>query len=299
MVDYLQAEIAHARALGFADPTITRLGSALQRVELVEGLKGIDLRVYLDGEIQCSSDDEYRYHELLVHPAMALPARRVLVVGGGTGNAVRELVRYPDVERIVLVDPDEAITAAAATHPALLKLNDGALRDERVEVVHADATRWAPAQPPGGFDVAVLDLPDPALPALAGLYSTEFLGAVARLLVPGGRMVAQACSPWLAPRVFWCEVRTVRLVRERVIPLWTHVPSFGEWGFHLSSDDPAYVPGLREGVALRWLTPQALEASMTVPADRREELYPDVRPTTEADPVVLELFRASLPWVLS
>lgn len=299
MPDYLQAEIAHARALGFPDPIITRLASRRQRVELVEGLKGIDLRVYLDGEIQCSSDDEYRYHELLVHPAMALPARQVLVVGGGTGNVVRELVRYPDVQRIVLVDPDEAITAAAAAHPALRRLNGGAMLDERVEVVHADATRWVRDQPPAAFDVAVLDLPDPALPGLAGLYSAEFLEALARLLVPGGRMAAQACSPWLAPRVFWCEVRTARLVRARVVPLWTHVPSFGEWGFHLSSDDPAFGPSLREGLELRWLSPAALEASALIPADRREELYPDVRPTTDADPVVLELFRDSLPWVLS
>jgi spermidine synthase len=212
---------------------------------------------------------------------------------------VRELVRYQDLEQVVLVDPDEAITAAAMSHPALVELNGGALHDERVTVVHADATRWVRDQRPGGFDVAVLDLPDPALPELVGLYSAEFLGAVARLLEPGGRMVAQACSPWLAPRVFWCEVRTVRLVRPCVIPLWTHVPSFGEWGFHLSSDDPAFVPGLRDGLTLRWLTPQALEASMTIPADRREELYPDVRPTTEADPVIGELFSASLPWVLS
>jgi spermidine synthase len=297
--DYLQAEIAHARELGFADPRITRLPSAHQRVELVEGLKGIDLRVYLDGEIQCSSDDEYRYHELLVHPAMATGARRVLVVGGGTGNVVRELVRHPDLEQVVLVDPDEAITAAAASHPALVALNGGALHDERVDVVHADATRWVRDQPPGGFDVAVLDLPDPALPELVGLYSAEFLGAVAQLLVPGGRMVAQACSPWLAPRVFWCEVRTARLVRERVIALWTHVPSFGEWGFHLSSDDPAFAPAVPDGLTLRWLTPRALEAAMVIPADRREALYPDVRPTTEADPVIGELFSASLPWVLS
>ncbi|HEV2820395.1 MAG TPA: hypothetical protein VGW11_07805, partial [Solirubrobacteraceae bacterium] len=237
MPDYLKAEIAHARELGFADPRITRLPSARQRVELVEGLKGIDLRVYLDGEIQCSSDDEYRYHELLVHPAMALPAQRVLVVGGGTGNVVRELIRYLDLEQVVLVDPDEAITAAAATHPALLELNGGAMADERVEVVHADATRWVHQRSPGGFDVAVLDLPDPATAQLAGLYSAEFLRGVADMLLPGGRMVAQACSPWLAPRVFWCQIKTVRLVRERVIPLWTHVPSFGEWGFHLSSDD--------------------------------------------------------------
>lgn len=299
MPDYLKAEIAHARELGFDDPLITRLPSARQRVELVEGLKGIDLRVYLDGEIQCSSDDEYRYHELLVHPAMALPARRVLVVGGGTGNVVRELVRYPDLEQVVLVDPDEAITAAAATHPALRRVNGDAMADERVEVVHADATRWVRRRPPGGFDVAVLDLPDPATAQLAGLYSAEFLEAVARLLDPGGRMVAQACSPWLAPRVFWCQVRTARLVRPRVIPLWTHVPSFGEWGFHLSSDDPAFVPGLRDGLELRWLTPQALAAGALIPADRREELYPEVRPTTEADPVVVELFRQSLPWVLS
>ncbi|MDQ3768198.1 MAG: hypothetical protein M3370_01790 [Actinomycetota bacterium] len=299
MPDHLKAEIAHARELGFADPRITQLPSARQRVELVEGLKGIDLRVYLDGEIQCSSDDEYRYHELLVHPAMALPAKRVLVVGGGTGNVVRELVRYRDLEQVVLVDPDEAITAAAASHPALRRLNGDALADERVEVIHADAARWVPDQKPGGFDVALLDLPDPATAELAGLCSAEFLGAVAQLLVPGGRMVAQACSPWLAPRVFWCEVRTVRLVRPHVIPLWTHVPSFGEWGFHLSSDDPAFVPGLREGLELRWLTPHALAASTLIPADRREELHPDVRPTTEADPVVLELFHESLPWVLS
>ncbi|HEV2770728.1 MAG TPA: methyltransferase domain-containing protein [Solirubrobacteraceae bacterium] len=299
MPDYLQAEIAHARELGFPDPVITRLRSQRQRVELVEGLKGIDLRVYLDGEIQCSSDDEYRYHELLVHPAMALPARRVLVVGGGTGNVVRELVRYADLQQVVLVDPDEAITAAAAAHPALRRLNGGAMLDERVEVVHADATRWVRAQPPAAFDVAVLDLPDPAVSGLAGLYSAEFLRAVARLLVPGGRMAAQACSPWLAPRVFWCEVRTARLVRARVVPLWTHVPSFGEWGFHLSSDDPTFVPSLRDGLELRWLTPAALEASALIPADRREDLYPDVRPTTDADPVVLGLFRDSLPWVLS
>jgi spermidine synthase len=103
-----------------------------------------DLRLFLNNNLQFSSHDEYRYHEALVHPGLAsLPgAKRVLVLGGGDGLAVREILKYPKVESVTLVDLDPAMTELFATAPALVALNEGALKSERVKVVNADALQW-------------------------------------------------------------------------------------------------------------------------------------------------------------
>ncbi len=103
-----------------------------------------DLRLFLNNNLQFSSHDEYRYHEALVHPGLAaLPgAKRVLVLGGGDGLAVREILKYPNVEAVTLVDLDPAMTELFATAPQLVALNGGSLKSERVRVVNADALQW-------------------------------------------------------------------------------------------------------------------------------------------------------------
>jgi hypothetical protein len=119
--------MAMAETATYEDPVIFATSSSYQRIVLSK--RGRDLRLHLNGNLQFSSRDEYRYHEAFIHPALSTKAnaRRVLVLGGGDGMAVREILKYPQIESIVLVDLDPAMTRLFSTEPILLKLNDSAL----------------------------------------------------------------------------------------------------------------------------------------------------------------------------
>ncbi|WP_179380625.1 polyamine aminopropyltransferase [Jannaschia marina] len=188
-------------------------------------------RLYLDGAIQFDTVDEARYHEFLVHPAMAQAPRRarVLVLGGGDGMAVREVLRWDDVEAVTLVDLDPAVTALFRDRDDLAALNDGSLRDARVEVVNADAFAWV-RDGTDAYDVAILDLPDPKNLSLSKLYSVEFMRLLKRRLSAQGVMVTQAGSPMFATEAFWIVAETVG--QEWLFTAYhSYVPSFGLWGF--------------------------------------------------------------------
>src|SRR6266404_4302212 len=142
-----------------------------------------DLRLFLNSHLQFSSRDEYRYHEALVHPGLAaIPApRRVLILGGGDGLAVREILKYPQVESITLVDLDPEMTRIFSSNPMLTKLNDKSLLSSRVHVINADAFPWIDSNT-DNFDFIVIDFPDPTNYSLGKLYTTAFYRAVARHL---------------------------------------------------------------------------------------------------------------------
>ncbi|MEO0991369.1 MAG: polyamine aminopropyltransferase [Pseudomonadota bacterium] len=200
-------------------------------------------RLFLDGAIQFDSRDEHRYHEALVHPAMASVARpkTVLVLGGGDGMAVREVLRYADVEDVVLVDLDPRVTELFRDTPALALLNDGALSDRRVEIVAEDAWSYV-ADAARSFDVIVADLPDPKNLSLSKLYSVEFYQLALERLNFGGAFVTQAGSPLYARKAYWSIVETLESVPSPgevdavmdVTPYRMYVPSFGDWGFALA-----------------------------------------------------------------
>lgn len=198
-----------------------------------------DLRLYLDGNLQFSSIDEYRYHEALVHVPISLTPiapQRVLLLGAGDGMAARELLKYPDLKEIVLVDLDPRMIALAERNPYVSALNGNSLRSPKVKIVFADAFGYLQnnTQP---FDMVIADLPDPNNNALARLYSKQFYQLVHRSLVPGGVFVTQATSPYFAPRAFWSIAETVRAGGfANIYPYHVNVPSFGEWGFVLASD---------------------------------------------------------------
>ncbi|GAB4006715.1 hypothetical protein GCM10029992_58370 [Glycomyces albus] len=189
-----------------------------------------DFRMYLNGDLQFSSVDEYRYHEALVHPVMDGPRSDVLVLGGGDALAVREILRYDDVESVTLVDLDPAVTELARSFDDLVELNGDALSDPRVEVVNEDAFTWL-REHTERFDTIVVDMPDPDATETAKLYSVEFYAMAAERLNGTGRMVVQGGSPYFAPKTYWTIAATLEEAGYAPAPYQVSVPSFGDWGF--------------------------------------------------------------------
>ncbi|MER6998144.1 polyamine aminopropyltransferase [Streptomyces sp. NPDC000410] len=251
-----------------------------------------DTRLFLNGDLQFSSVDEYRYHEALVHPALSGRRASVLIMGGGDALALREVLRYDDVEKVTLVDLDPAMTRLARTFEPLLELNDRALSDPRVTVVNADAFNWL-RDATQRYDAVVIDFPDPDTAALAKLYSVEFYHLLRHVLNPESRVVVQGGSPFFAPKSYWSIATTIDEADYTTTEYQVDVPSFGNWGFVLATlgkaDGPP--PPLRlaeDAPPLRFLDDAVLEAATVFPLDRRPQ---DVRASTLMDPAVLEYTR--------
>ncbi|MGZ8217963.1 polyamine aminopropyltransferase [Methylomagnum sp.] len=242
---------AFAEAQFYGDEILHAETTAYQRIVLTRWSD--DLRLFLNGNLQFSSRDEYRYHEALVHPGLAaLPqARRVLVLGGGDGLAVREILRYPNVESITLVELDPAMTRLFGDPAGLGKLNGGALADKRVRVVNADAMVWL-EESQEVWDFIVADFPDPTNFSLGKLYTTAFYRLLDHHLARDGLLVIQSTSPYTARRSFWCVVNTLENVGFHTWPYHAYVASFGEWGFILAGHS-GFGPSERLPPGLRFL----------------------------------------------
>ncbi len=226
-----------------------------------------DIRLFLSSHLQFSSRDEYRYHEALVHPGLsAIPApRRVLVLGGGDGLAVREILKYPQVESVMLVDLDPEMTRLFSTNPMLTALNQKSFLSPRVHIINADAFPWVDASP-DSFDFIVIDFPDPTNYSLGKLYTTAFYKAAAHHLSAQGLMVVQSTSPMFARDSFWCIAETVKQAGLRTYPYHVYVPSFGEWGFVLAGFREYEIPSsLPRG--LRFISAEGLPALFQFPPD--------------------------------
>jgi spermidine synthase len=227
-----------------------------------------DTRLYLNGNLQFSSRDEHRYHEALVHPALAaLPwAKSVLILGGGDGLAAREALKYHNVERITLVDLDPGVTRLFATAAPLRQLNADALRDTRVTVVNEDAARWLEGTSEV-FDAAIIDLPDPSNFSLGKLYTVSFYQLLARHVAERGLIALQATSPYHAPQAYWSIERTLREAGLATHPYHVHVPSFGSWGFIVAAKHRGYRVPERFDVPLKFLSPQVAQQLFVFPPD--------------------------------
>lgn len=249
----------------YVDEVIYAHSSPYQRIVLTRS--NDDLRLYLNGNLQFSSRDEYRYHEALIHAGLArLPqARRVLILGGGDGLAIREVLKYPQIEHITLVDLDRSVTELFSKQAKLAELNGHAFSSPKVTVVNADAFTWIREQP-DRFDFIVADFPDPQNFSVGKLYTTAFFDLVRRSLTSDGAFVVQCTSPYVARRAFWCVDATLHAVGFHTEPYHVYVPSFGEWGFILASHEPL-LPIWSFPRDLRYLTPETASALFQFPPD--------------------------------
>jgi spermidine synthase len=265
----------------FNEPVMFSRTTPYQRI-VVTGTRGGPMRLYLNGHLQFSSLDEYRYHEALVHPAMMAVAspKRVLVMGGGDGLALREVFRHPVVEEATLVDLDPGMTTLSDRFPALGQLNEQAYHNDKLTVVNSDAYIWLKKYQPGGkrYDVVIIDFPDPHNYALGKLYSRQFFRLLKRVLAPNAAVAIQCTSPFMAPRTFWCIVKTMEAAGFTVKPYHVAVPSFfGIWGYGLAKLEkdfptPEGAPtGLKntagQEVKLKFLNDAAMQAMFLMPVD--------------------------------
>jgi len=257
----------------YDDPIILSKTTQYQHIAITHYKPFDEVRLFLNGNLQFCSTDEQRYHEPMVHPVMNIvPIKeRVLILGGGDGCVLREVLKYNEVKEVLLVDLDPAMTTLAKTHPVLKKINQNAFKDARlvtltekgitpginkrlflethkkkqpmqqpetqkiadVKVMNVDADKFI-SDVPGFWDVIIIDMPDPSTPELTKLYAKEFYKKVKQHLSQHGLMVVQATSPYLAKESFLCIGRTIEKANFSILPFHENVPSFGDWGWYLA-----------------------------------------------------------------
>lgn len=258
-------EVIFSRSTPYQNITLTRDGKVIS--------------LYLNGQLQFNSLDEYRYHESLVHPVMSLARRHqnILLLGGGDGLAVRELLKYEDIKNITLVDLDHVVTDLFRDNPLLTRLNNNALQDARVQVVNEDAWKFL-EKSSELYDVVIVDLPDPNDISVSKLYTRSFYSLVFRHMALDGIVVTQATSPIYAHEAFWCIRNTLAATPSRfqlgetlqVLPYHSYIPTFGEWGFVLASAVKLDWASITPSVETRFLDKATLATMSSFPPDMAE-----------------------------
>lgn len=278
----------------YKDPVVFSEQTAYQKIILTR--EQGDTRLFLDGQLQFSSSDEHRYHEVLVHPTMAAAARhdRVLVLGGGDGLAVRELLKYDDLGSVTLVDLDPAMTHTARTHHLLTDLNKRSLDDPRVKIVNQDAFQFL-EKAEGFYDAIIVDLPDPNNESLNKLYTQEFYSLARNHLQLDGAMIVQSTSPVFAPQVYWTIDRTVQAAGLKTVNLHADIPSFGGWGYVLASREGIKVEELSLIKDTQYLTEDVLPAltKFGKDEDAKMENGEKIEPNTLIRPNLIEVYEKS------
>jgi spermidine synthase len=249
----------------------------------------------LDGRLQSTEADEFIYHEALVQPAMLAHSdpRRVLVMGGGEGATLREVLRHPGVRRAVMVDIDGELVGLCREW--LPSFHAGAFDDPRTELVFADGRGWLAAQPDRDLDVIILDLPEPLEegPALK-LFTREMYELARSKLAPGGVVAVQSGSAGIHGRLMADLHATLRAVFPQVVAYTAFVPSFMDlYGFHLAGDQDLTWPGAAAAAArlqdrgltsLRWLGSEFFASLPYLPVYLQASLRRAGRVLTDARP---------------
>lgn len=312
----------------YRDPVVASLTSPYQHIVLTKDRRET-LRCYINGHLQFDENDEFIYHENLVHPVMHLARRRekVLILGGGDGLALREVLKYPELREVTLVDLDPVMTSLAVSHPDLVRLNGGSMLDPKIHrrpaegvtggesfrlkepsqytpfgneshevatlrVINLDAAKFVMSAGQG-YDVVIIDFPDPNSPDLAKLYSRPFYENLRRIVSRDAVIVQQCGSPFHAREAFLCIGRTLEASGFRVLPYHDNVPSFGEWGWWIGTASPDRdVPAIRGkltdlpelAVPTRYLTPGLVAASLIFGKGQLESVHQDI--TSLSEPTV-------------
>ena len=266
---YAEKIMTFSETATYQDKVIYSKSTPYQRIVLTKNSR--EVRLYLNGNLQFSSNDEYRYHEALIHPAMQnMPnADRVLVLGGGDGLAVREILKYPGVGAVTLVDLDPGMTKMFQEDPMLVKLNNRSLLSTKVKVVNDDAYAFV-RRDSGKYRVIIVDFPDPSNYSVGKLYTTAFYNEIYRILSDSGVVVVQSTSPYIGRRSFWCIDHTMANVGFHTIPYHAYVPSFGEWGFVLATKNYCWKNEGSFPAGLRFLNTDNLREMMFFPPDMAE-----------------------------
>lgn len=222
--------------------------------------------LYLNGSKQLCTFDEWLYHEPLVHPVMQLSKdpKNVLILGAGDGCAIREVLKYPSVEQITLVDIDPEMTQIGKENPIFVSMNDSSYYHPKVKVVNQDAFQFL-QRTNTFYDVMILDFPDPKSIDINRVYTREFYQLCHLRLRAHGVMVTQAVSPYYTTKAYRSIEKTVSAAGFGALPIHNHVYSFGEWGWIIGSKTQTpeamkatLLQAPFDRVETRWITPESI-----------------------------------------
>lgn len=267
--------MSYSETLAYNDKVVYSTSTPYQRIVITKSKR--DLRLYLNNNLQFSSADEYRYHEALVHPVMTFveQPQKVLVLGGGDGLAVREVLKYPSVQSVQLVDLDPVMTRLFSTQEILSGINQHAFSNPKVSVTNADAFVWLKKNKQR-FDCAVIDFPDPSGFPVGKLYTTAFYQLLKQSLTEKAAVVIQSTSPYVAPKSFWCVNETLKAAGFYTTAYHNYVPSFGEWGYVMGSLHHAYHIPDTFPIPVRYISKQVMAQMLLFPEDMKPKITPEV-----------------------
>lgn len=274
----------------YRDKVIYRQQTKYQKIVVTKHRD--DLRLFLNGNIQFSSIDEYRYHEALVHPAMSLSKelKNILILGGGDGLAAREILKYGNkVKNIVLVDLDPEVVSFCSSNPLIKDLNNNSLENEKVEIINTDAYKYL-EDTKKKFDVIIVDLPDPNNEALNKLYTNLFYRLIYQHLHEGGFVAIQSTSPYYANEAYWCIRNTVESEGFFTNGYHLNVPSFGDWGFTLASKESFSTEDIKLTIPTRYLNNDILGSIFYFAKDEKKS-QDKVEVNSLTNPVLLRYYQ--------
>ncbi|HET9056662.1 MAG TPA: polyamine aminopropyltransferase [Chitinophagaceae bacterium] len=258
----------YSETMTFNDNVIYATSSPYQRIVITRSKR--EMRLFLNGNLQFSTADEYRYHEALVHPGLAALSnpKHILVLGGGDGLAVREILKYPSVESVTLVDLDKKMTGMFSTNYLLIEVNQQSLTNAKVKVINADAFSWL-KENKQQYDFIVIDFPDPSNFSIGKLYSNTFYKLIWEHLAANGLTVIQSTSPFVAPKSFWCINATIESAGFFTTPYHNMVPSFGEWGYILAAKYNGYKVPTVYPTGLKYINQAVAQQMLLFPDDMK------------------------------
>ena len=204
--------------------------------------------------------------------ASLIEPKHILVLGGGDGMAVREILKYPSVESVTLVDLDPAMTELFKTNEMLTTLNGDALNNKLVTVHNDDAFMWS-KQNKRVFDFIAIDFPDPSSYSLGKLYSHSFFKHLRKSLNPEGHFSIQSTSPYFARESYWCVGETIEDAGFTIAPYHAYVPSFGEWGYFIGGFKPYILP-TKLMSELKFIGPENISGLFNFPKDMKRMKSP-------------------------
>ncbi|WFO75169.1 polyamine aminopropyltransferase [Desulfurococcaceae archaeon MEX13E-LK6-19] len=190
---------------------------------VIADLEDYGRALILDNYVQSSEADEYIYHEVLVHPALVTHPnpRKVLIIGGGEGATLREVLKHNTVEEAVMVDIDGEVVEFAKKY--LEYMHKGSFSNPKAKIVIMDGKEYVKKTPDKTFDVVIMDLTDPYSSEIAKeLYSKEFFGEINRILSEDGIVVTQAGNAF-----FYWDV--YKWVRDNIASNFPIVVEYEEW----------------------------------------------------------------------
>ncbi|OEK09728.1 spermidine synthase [Flavivirga aquatica] len=221
--------------------------------------------LYINGNQQLSTFDEYLYHEPMVHTTLGVTKKKdnILILGGGDGCIVRELLKYEDIVKITLVDLDKKMLSLGKENTIFKSLNNNALNNSKVSTVVGDAFTFL-ENTKSIYDVILVDLPDPNNIDLNKLYTKEFYNLCYKRLDAKGTFITQSGSPYYATKAFYCINKTLQSSGFYTLPMHNQVLTLGEWGWIMAKKEPIESSDLNKinlsSIELKWLNKSSITA---------------------------------------